>query len=489
MAFYDPLIQYLRRIMALSTEEATRWQRFVKFAVNLARHCAGQLRKDNAPQMAAALTYHTIFGLVPLLVLALIVFRAFGGFENLGDDIENRIYDYLGISPIAVEAVEPDAAPDPDTSPDPDPAAAPDVEPSPEEVAEARGVREIISELEQRIGEVSFAGIGMAGLAVLIWAAIGLLVTIEGAFNRIFVADRGRSWAVRVPIYWAVITLGPVLAGLSLWMTGQVIGWIGELDVYVPRFVQWVLDGVSRGVALAATWLLLTLLYVLLPNTTVNIRPALIGALVAAVGWELAKWGFQLYVQNAVTYSVLYGTLGLIPLFLIWVYLSWLIILFGLELTYTLQTMPEENGSFEEKPATDDVLVDARWLIPMMAAVGEAFERGESVGGEQIARRLGLPMRTVTWLGRILEDHGLVHRLEGQDHGGGAGARYTLAMPPQRIGMSRLLEAGEALVMDRHAVAGAPAHALLEQLDKAQHKAVEKLTLADVLSSGDTRSP
>ena len=100
MAFYDPI--RVRRLLTRPTGELTRAQLALRWSVDLAWHCAHELRADRASQMAAALTYRTIFGLVPFFVLSLIVFNAFGGFQSVGSDLRTKIYGYLGISPIAV---------------------------------------------------------------------------------------------------------------------------------------------------------------------------------------------------------------------------------------------------------------------------------------------------------------------------------------------------------------------------------------------------
>lgn len=507
MKLITPLIEHIRHIMALSREEASLGQRALQFTVRLVRHCGLQLWHDNAPQHAAALTYRTIFGLVPFFVLALLVFRAFGGFEDLGEQISDWLLRYTGIPETTV--VETPHTPDTPTAADPQTTATPDQGAAPQAVApdgeqtlptlqtedQGQNLRQIITDLEERVSEVSFTTIGVVGLVLLIWAAIGLAAAVEDSFNYVYRATRGRTWTMRVVIYWTTITLGPVLIGLSLWLTGQVVGWVDEMGTYLPAWVHWALDSSSRAAALLATWVLLTLLYVLMPNTTVKLRPALIGALVAAILWEIAKWGFQLYFAYTMNteggesrgYSALYGTLGLIPLFLFWVYITWLIILFGLELTYTLQMLPnqdDQGGEFENKPRTPDVLLDARWLIPMTVAIGEAFQRGEAVTVHDLANRLSLPSGTVDRMAKKLEEHGLVHAL---DRGVDAPACYALALPPEHIGAARLLELGQALGMDEQAARHAPAYDVVERIGQAEQAAVAKLTLADMLD--EKRAP
>src|SRR5690606_5390189 len=134
----------------------------------------------------------------------------------------------------------------------------------------------------------------------------------------------GRSILQRVVTYWTVITLGPLLLLVSLYVAGQIVEWarpipvVGSLLVFAGRFT-----------ALGASWILLLVLYTLMPNTNVAVKPAVIGSFVGAVLWEIGKWGFGLYVSRALPYSALYGSLGLIPLFLFWVYITWVVVLFG----------------------------------------------------------------------------------------------------------------------------------------------------------------
>lgn len=533
MAIHDKILDPIRKVLAKPAEEANRWQRAVQFAVTLARHCWRQLYEDKAPEMAAALTYRTIFGLVPFLVLALIVFRAFGGFQDIGQEIQGKIYDYLGLSNIAARQVQVEeqieeeqvfATEEGERAEEQLKEQVAQAEraeaqqaaqtQSPETVEEKQELQaqleNVLNDLNDRVAQVSFKSIGAVGLVLLIWAALALVVTVEDCFNSIYRSDRGRSWHMRVAIYWAIITLGPVLIMLSMWLAGEVTEWIdgiapvnqppaeqapvdpspagaspadpvpaeppSAVQMYFAVGVAWVLAVLGRLAAFAATWGLLFLLYVLMPNTSVRLRSAVVGSFVAALLWEGAKAAFAFYVERAVGYSALYGSLGLIPLFLFWLYLTWLIILFGLELTYTLQHMRGKRLTL--KAEEREIMFDPRWMIPVMAVVGEAFNRGATISADQIATRTELPLRAITRLGDQLVREGLLHRVQGTDNGGVA---YALAQPPERIAVGRLLNIGENLAMDRRAARGIPGHDVLEHLETAQHTAAKDLTLARVL--------
>ena len=220
------------------------------------------------------------------------------------------------------------------------------------------------------------------------------------------------------------------------------------------------------------TWLLFVLLFTMMPNTKVLIRPAMVGALVSALAWELMKAGLRWYIESAVlskTQSALYGSLALIPLTLFWIYLTWMVILAGLVVTHILQTLPANRmGRFERgrpAPAARDP-----WLvIPVMSAVSQAFDRGKTTSIEQIASTLEANPQTVGKMVAELEKRGLIHRLQDAEHGEG----LSLAMPPSRIRIADLI----ATSPDEDHINNLPGHALLQQLAKAQDKALADLTL------------
>ncbi len=163
--------------------------------------------------------------------------------------------------------------------------------------------------------------------------------------------------------YWALVTLGPLVLLAVLYL--------GELAFDVAQGVPILgplLGGFARFHSAVPGFVLLLLAYKLMPNTHVRWRPAIWGAAVAATLWALSRWGFGLYVGKALPYMKLYGALGLIPLFLFWLYLTWLIVLFGMELAYTLQAMKGRDFDRLEKRA-DVSVANPQWLVPMMTAI------------------------------------------------------------------------------------------------------------------------
>ena len=504
---YQQMVLWVRRVLTNPVDELNRWQRSLRYFIDLIRHCGRQLVDDRAEEMAAALTYRTIFSLVPLLVLGLVIFRIFGGFEEM----QKTLFDFFGFT--AIEYRQPDDAFDtppvteesavapgdtvvvevPDLEqerreeqeqkvredmgiePAPDVAAAEAEDEAREQQSRQISAQVLLTDLLAQIDNLSFTSIGVAGLMVFIYAAMTLVLAVEYDFNTIFKSPTGRPWHLRIPIYWSVITLGAGLLALSLYLTGQLVEEARELHVVWDSVVQLL----SRILAFIVSWMMLFLLYLLIPNTRVRIQPALIGSLVAALLWELGKVGFQTYVSVTLPYNALYGSLGLIPLFLLWVYISWLIVLFGLELTYALQTLRGRRSRLNA-PQGDETLLDPRWLIAMMAVIAEAFQRGKTITVEQIADGMGLPVRAVSHLVQRLVKEGMLHRVE--DDGDEEDPGYTLSLPPEKIQVESLLKLGRSMSMTDRALRVGPGKEMLTQLAEAESRAATEATLATMLN-------
>jgi len=294
---------------------------------------------------------------------------------------------------------------------------------------------------------------------------------------------QGRSYTTRVAMYWSVLTLGPALALLSAYTASRLGQQLTDEVVAFERRHEWTflsaaLGFLGRFVAIGASWLLLTFLYVLMPNTRVRLRPAAAGALVAAVLWEIAKWTFGLYVQHVVPYAKFYGSLGLIPLFLFWVYLTWLIVLFGAELAYTLQAMRGRQFKHGLKQPEDQV-IDASWFVPLAARVAEAFRAGRLCETEKLSREMNLPPRTIHRMLHALDQAGIVHRVARKDDEQGV----TLARPPERIAIAQVLEAGRSLQPNvAQGRDGDPAWRLANEL--CEQPKLHERTLAELCRDG-----
>jgi membrane protein len=181
------------------------------------------------------------------------------------------------------------------------------------------------------------ARLGALGLGFLLVVALMLLATVEDTMNRIFGVARGRSWLRRLLVYVVLLALGPVLVGAGLTMTSYLVGAsFGLLELSAAARAPLAL------LPFVLTFAALTLLYVLAPYRRVAPRHAVLGGMLAAALFELAKRGFALFVSQFPTYTLIYGAFAALPMFLLWLYVSWLVVLAGAILTAQLTLIGED---------------------------------------------------------------------------------------------------------------------------------------------------
>ena len=190
--------------------------------------------------------------------------------------------------------------------------------------------------LDQFAGQV--AKLTLVGALLFLLTALLLLFTIEESFNDIWRVDRGRPLVNRLTIYWALITLGPFLMGASLTLSTYLISLqvLGDnaVSTQLRSFGLWALPFMLQ-------WMAFWLLYLIMPHVTVKASHAVVGALIASCLFELTKKAFALYLVNFQSYEVVYGALSTLPIFLIWIYLSWLVALIGAEVVAVMHHQAE----------------------------------------------------------------------------------------------------------------------------------------------------
>jgi membrane protein len=243
-----------------------------------------RFREDRLGLTASSLTFTTTMALVPFFTVALAVFTAFPMFGKL----QGALQAWL------VQSLVPDAI-----------------------------ARQVLGYLTQFAGKAS--RLGAAGLAALFITALALALTIDRTLNSIWRVKRPRPLAQRVLIYWAFMTLGPLLLGASLSISSYVISASRGLVAAMPGAVQGLLN-VFEFFLLAGG---LAALYRYVPNTPVRRGHAWAGGLFAAIGIELARKLLALYIGTVPTYSMVYGAFATLPILLVWIYVAWIIVLLG----------------------------------------------------------------------------------------------------------------------------------------------------------------
>ncbi len=250
-----------------------------------------RFNSDRLPRHAAALAFSSLLALAPIMAIALSMFSLFAGTEQLGNKLEDFVYQFL--VPTAGD--------------------------------------EVRVYLEQFSGQVG--SLTILGLFAFFLTALLLLSNIESSFNDIWRVNKGRNMTSRLTVYWAMITLGPIMMGASLAISGYLLALAAKAG---DGFTQ-----VNSAGVLMLPFLLemmaFMLLYLIMPNARVSLMHAIIGAFVAVCLFEATKMGFRFYISNFANYKAVYGALSTLPVFLIWVYLSWVVTLFGAEVVAVLQ--------------------------------------------------------------------------------------------------------------------------------------------------------
>lgn len=429
-------------------------------ASHVSRLALRSLLRTRLPQMAAALAYRTLFGLLPISIVALVIVRMFVGDDDLKRLMEQAVR-FTGIAEVIESEVGQNTPDDPSDDAPVRPSALgvltmpmPFAQSArmhtalamidvPEEVDEsATGLLNPPESLEtkpqnldmlidgwvERFGSVRFNAIGLIGGLVLIYAALAMVVEVERCFNQICRAQSGRSWVRRITQYWTLMTLGAILIAITFLVTIQFREWVSNMAGEGGSFGRFVVGLAGFAVTVAISTGLLTLAYMILPNRRLRLRPTLAGATVAAIGWEAAKWGFTQYLGFSTnsTYATLYGSLALIPIFMLWVFLTWIIILFGLHVAYGVQML--EDGIEQDDDSDDPTLLLAGpgVLIDAATVIGRRFTEGAGARLSDVADELAMANDQCARIIDTLQRGGFVRQLD--DSGG-----FTLARPADRI--------------------------------------------------------
>ena len=408
-------------------QELGHWARFARYQVRLWRFCWRRLGEHNVAAMSAALSFRTIFAMIPVLLFAFLVLKSVGVVEDSKDSLR-RFLDVSGFSQVvALEngRAGGDQAGSPERSV-PSESAKPEGVAGGEVFSVADKIEEVFTAVEDKL---TFRRLGPIGGALLIWTALTLLTTMEHSLNRVFGAPRGRSVARRVLLYWSVLTLGPVALAVAAY-AGRAVT-VAFQDV---AGVGWLLVAMGQVGPVVVGVLVVAAIYKLLPNTRVRYRAAISGGVIAVPLWLLARWGFAIYVQRLVVKGNLYGVLGVLPLFLMWVNLSWLIFLFGAELAHTATNL--RRMALLER-------AESAWLGPsdMLAvavALARRFESGEgAVDVDDVADAVNLPGELVEKLLRRLESCGLICPVDGERDA------YVPGQPVDAIAVADVLRAAD----------------------------------------------
>ena len=282
----------------------------------------------------------------------------------------------------------------------------------------SRPGRAIARYIHEFIQNTRSGALGVTGSILLIFAAISMLSRIEDTFNDIWGVARGRSWFMRIVLYWGVISLAPMLLIVALGLaTGPHLEGTRKLLTTMP-FVS---NFVFQFLPVVLLCLTFALFYALIPNTKVHWGAALVGGLAGGILFHLNNVVSVLYVSRVVSNSKIYGSLGLVPVFMIGLYFSWLILLFGAQVAYAYQN----RATYFEEKQVENINQRGREFIALrlMTCIGQRFVRGEPPpSAVEIAAALAVPTRLVQQIMQTLSRRPAGDRSRGGRTGLSAGA-------------------------------------------------------------------
>jgi len=296
---------------------------------------------------AGALTYSTVLSIVPLLAFMFALLKGMG--------VQDRL------EPVILERV-------------------------------SAGSQEMVARFVDYIDKVNVGSLGVVGLAVLILTVIFVLSNIENAFNGIWGVTTQRSYQRKFADYLSIIIVTPIFLLLALSVTASlksswVVGWlksqpgIGMLVIFLLRLFPYL-----------ALWFVMTFLFMFMPNTRVRFKPALIAGVLTGTVWQLTQWGYITFQIGVGKYNAIYGTFAQIPIMLVWIYISWVIVLFGAEFTYAFQNL----SAYRQERNSGELTAYARveLALAFLREVQDRFRAGaEPWTAEAIADRHGVPLR------------------------------------------------------------------------------------------------
>lgn len=326
------------------------------------RIVAARFEQDRCVQIASSLTFTTLLSLVPLITIALTLFSAFPVFEDFSGQIKSYLLGNLM----------------PETA--------------------GKVITQYTQQFAESAGRLSAVGVVFLGVT-----AVMMMMTIDHALNTIWRVSRPRVIVKRLVIYWAVLTLAPVLVGASLSLTSWLVGLSMGYAKHLPIFGLAML----KGLPVLLTTLAFVMLFKLVPNRFVPNSHALIGGVVAALLFEAMNRVFGYYVSHFPTYKLVYGAFASVPIFLMWVYFSWLTILLGAVVAASMSYWRSQDAQY--LPSVVKML-DA---LRVLQAMSHGMQRGIVVTVPDLSRMLHVGFFALEELMERLTVADLVRKTEG----------------------------------------------------------------------------
>ncbi|MES2763129.1 MAG: YihY/virulence factor BrkB family protein [Bacteroidota bacterium] len=337
------------RLWQLRLEKLDKKQGFLLKQLRIFMLAIKGFNEDNCLLKASALTYYTLFSIVPVIALAFAIAKGFGYQEDLKRQILEKFSDQQDI------------------------------------------LTQSFGYADKMLANTQGGLIAGIGIVLLLWAVMKLLGSIENSFNEIWEIKRDRTWVRKITDYLSIMLIAPICLVLSGAIT---VGIKTSIEAVSSTYVS--LSPIAyillKLLAFSLIWAIFTFIYIALPNTKVNFKAGAMGALVAAILFELLQWVYLASQVGVAQYNAIYGSFAALPLFLIWVQYSWYVMLFGSELAFANQNVDH----YELENDITNISDRYKRVIALLIAnyVVKNFNEGKpALTAIQIAKKLDLPVR------------------------------------------------------------------------------------------------
>jgi len=412
-----------------------RYRGAKRYALKAARFLVLVIRnflEDNCLHQASALSYTTILSFIPFLALAFSILKGLG--------VQNTL------EPLIIERL-------------------------------AFGSGDAVAKIISYINNTKMGTVGAIGLVALLFTVISLLGSIEESFNHVWGVEETRSLYRKCSDYLSVMVSGPILLLAAVSMTTSLqsqnlVRWLLE-----RQYVGDVLLTLFRVIPYLSIWLALVCLYIFIPNTRVRVGPAFLGGVLAGTAWQTAQWGYIHFQIGVAKYNAVYGTLAALPVFMVWIYTSWLIVLFGVEVVAVFQN----RRALLETGDRREISYAAREMVALviLMTVGDSFFReSEPMTADRLSDTRRIPVHIVREILSGLVGSGYLVAAEG-------GEAFYPARELDHIEIRRFLDdfrhQGGVIPLRGGDPVAAVVGELMSRLEDRDHGALGSLTLRELV--------
>lgn len=428
---------YLDNVWGVDAQTLSPVHRAAVRILRLLHNLALELAEGHLTLRAMSLVYTTLLSLVPLLAVSFSLFKAFG----VHNQLEPLLRHFL--EPLGDKGVE------------------------------------FSHRIMGFVENVQVGVLGSLGLVLLLYTVVSLVQKIEEAFNYIWRIRRPRRLVRRFSDYMSVVLIGPVLVFAALGITAAVMGASVIRDLVSIGFVAVLVGLAGRLLPYILICAAFTFVYIFLPNTKVKFSAALVGGLVAGILWESGGWGFAAFISSSTRYTAIYSGFAIVIMFMIWLYVSWLILLLGAQVAYYFQYPALLNSRRREWTLSNEDREKAAILAVLLIGYNY-YHQLAWWSLESLAQRMNIPSLSLQPILDVLEKNSFINE---------SGEEPSTYFPARDIETIKLASIIEAIRHDKSSLLSATRQdpesnqlgKIMQRVDSAIDSALDQQTIKDLV--------